>query len=96
MNPISSNGILDDLPYPDFVNDGDAQIRYDTYASYPPQLFKSQIGISKNQKSDKKKTHPVTMLNRISESVWKLNTKVCFVFFVFFSSTLLYFFFKLS
>lgn len=76
MNFTSSNGLPSDLPYPDFINDGDAQIRYDTFASYPPQLFKSQSGTNKLQKSGKKKTNPVPMLNRISESVWKLNTKV--------------------
>ena len=27
------------LPYPDTVTDRDAQLRYDSFASYPPQTF---------------------------------------------------------
>lgn len=33
---------FDNLPYPDFVTDGDAQIRYDTFAAYPPRTFKTK------------------------------------------------------
>ena len=74
MNP-SPDGLPSDLPYPDFITDGDAQMRYDTFASYPPQVFKSQIA-TKSQKNLKKKTDTTPMLNRVSDSVWNLNTKV--------------------
>jgi hypothetical protein len=34
-------GSTADLPYPDYITDGDAQIRYDTFAAYPPHTFKA-------------------------------------------------------
>lgn len=38
---IETENSFEDLPYPEFIRDGDAQIRYDTYAAYPPETFKT-------------------------------------------------------